>query len=399
MSDNYDVFISHAWIDQSAERVRDRPSRGQVPLLVQGLKAAGLKVFYDADNIEPFAALKPAVATALANSKLLVAWFSDTYIHRRACATEITMAISVDRSRVLAINPEAALDHVPSVLRLDRVEFAPTDGDWNRLVNAIRSKVESTSVTFGEKADPTATPWYPERPMFSTRFTGQIDKLFKLHGLLTDDEWAGQIDARGAAVVDGMGGAGKTLLLLEYAYRFASAWTGGTIWLRAEGYDRIVEEGSPRSTPEQAFAQLSRVARSLDIDDPGATIDDVRQAIKHRLEATASSYLWIVDDLAHGADPTLWISPAFNATTVVTTRSTGYRGTLQALPIDHLEPDDAYRLLTSGFSPSTEEQADSSKIDLQRTGVPCAGRRRHAWPHRVGTRLRLNIGGYPCQGA
>jgi hypothetical protein len=70
----YDVFFSHAWAD--GERPRQ---------IKEALKASGLRVWFDAEEINDFASITRAVTEGLAQSKALVAYYSKTYPLRRAC--------------------------------------------------------------------------------------------------------------------------------------------------------------------------------------------------------------------------------------------------------------------------------------------------------------------------
>jgi TIR domain len=97
----YDVFLSHAWADG------DRPGH-----IADALGKAGLRVWFDAHEINDFESITHAVNTGLANAKALLAYFSKTYPTRRACQWELTAAFLAGqaegdpRRRVLVINPE-----------------------------------------------------------------------------------------------------------------------------------------------------------------------------------------------------------------------------------------------------------------------------------------------------
>ncbi|HMD97482.1 MAG TPA: toll/interleukin-1 receptor domain-containing protein [Terriglobia bacterium] len=77
----YDVFVSHAWADG------DRPCK-----IAEALKAAGLRVWFDASEIADFASITRAVEQGIAKSKALLAYYSKTYPTRRACQWELTAA-------------------------------------------------------------------------------------------------------------------------------------------------------------------------------------------------------------------------------------------------------------------------------------------------------------------
>src|SRR5271169_4027751 len=130
----YDVFLSHAWADG------ERPQQ-----LADALTEAGLRVWFDAAEINDFASITHAVTEGLANSKALLAYYSKTYPLRRACQWELTAAFLAaqtegdPRRRVLVINPESGADHIhPIELRDAKFRNAPkNDGEMQRLVQAI----------------------------------------------------------------------------------------------------------------------------------------------------------------------------------------------------------------------------------------------------------------------
>ena len=73
MSAAYDVFVSHAWADG------DRPQQ-----IAEALRKAGLRVWFDAVEINDFTSITRAVTEGLAQSKALLAYYSKTYPLRRA---------------------------------------------------------------------------------------------------------------------------------------------------------------------------------------------------------------------------------------------------------------------------------------------------------------------------
>ena len=75
----YDVFLSHAWADG------ERPKQ-----LADALTKAGLRVWFDAEEINDFDGITRAVTEGLAKSKTLLAYYSKTYPPRRACGWELT---------------------------------------------------------------------------------------------------------------------------------------------------------------------------------------------------------------------------------------------------------------------------------------------------------------------
>jgi tetratricopeptide (TPR) repeat protein len=268
--------------------------------------------------------------------------------------------------RVLAVNTEANVAHLPGALRAALAQAAPGPDDatgFATLAANIAEVVAQHDTLFGEAIDPETMRWLPSPAKSSgTRFTGRSRELLDLHGLLTGKAEAGQPDARSAAVVDGMGGAGKTVLAIEYPRRFCAAWPGGIVWLSGHGYDRDKPDTSSLST------ELSSLAASLDIDTPELrTHTQLRTAIAHRL-GSADPLLWIVDDLAPGEPIEDWQAPMPNGTTLVTTRNRSYSGVLQPMHLDQLSEPDAFALLTRGHPPTDPGQKPAAQTICERLG-------------------------------
>ena len=363
----FDVFLSHAWVDQlSAERVAERPQRGLASELVRRLEAAGLSVFYDADDIHDGDQITDTARAALANSSAFVVWYSSMYPTRQACRWELTTATRIDREmeRIIAINPEADGAHLTGTpLKDTRIAACPAvtdDAAWAALVDGVVSTVRAANDTiFGEIVE-TPVDWFPERQRPAVRFTGRLRELWKLHELLTAHALTGQQQAVGnAAVVDGLAGSGKTVLVLEYAQRYAPAWPGGVVWIKGHGYTQGSDVEVDQAAVQVLLAQeLTGVATSMGLDlgqldaasGPAATITTLRALIGSALDGRGP-VLWIVDDLHPGLSADVlqdWLAPGNlnEAMSLVTSRSTEYDYGVARLTLDSLAPVEALWLLT-----------------------------------------------------
>ena len=128
----YDIFLSHAWKD------------GAFPQhIADALTAAGLRVWFDAAEIDDFASITRAVTEGLAKSKALLAYYSATYPLRRACQWELTAAFLAaqtegdPRRRVLVINPESGADHIHPI-ELRDAKFLKSPNTTARCSNSSR---------------------------------------------------------------------------------------------------------------------------------------------------------------------------------------------------------------------------------------------------------------------
>ena len=397
----FDVFLSHAWVDQlSAERVAERPQRGLASELVRRLEAAGLSVFYDADDIHDGDQITEAARGALANAAAFVVWYSAMYPTRQACRWELTTATRIDRAmdRIVAINPEADGAHLTGTpLKDTRIAACPVatdDAAWGAIVDSIVATVRAADGTrFGEIVE-APVDWFPERQRPAARFTGRLRELWKLHELLTAHALTGQQQAIGnAAMVDGLAGSGKTVLVLEYAQRYAPAWPGGVVWLKGHGYTQRGGELDPGVMENLLRQELVGVAASLGIDlsqldgspSSATAITTLRALIGNALEGHGP-VLWVVDDVHPGLSADLlqdWLAPGnlHEATSVITSRSTEYEFGIARLTLGALAPDEALWLLTKDQPPTTDAQRAAARqlvellaghplaIDVTRAGI------------------------------
>ena len=266
----YDVFLSHAWADG------DRPRQLKV-----ALEDAGLRVWFDAAEINDFASITHAVTEGLAKSKALLAYYSTTYPLRRACQWELTAAFLAaqtegdPRRRVLVINPESGADHIhPIELRDAKFRNAPnTDGEMQQLVQTIIRQVGELSGPLADIHPLGAPNWYGMTPVGSTRFVGRLKEMWEVHSLLHAGDVAqitGAVAATGGiGQVQGLGGVGKSLLAEEYALHFGAAYPGGVFWLRAYGNDDAKAALGPEEREALRADQVRGMAERLGIDTHG----------------------------------------------------------------------------------------------------------------------------------
>lgn len=398
----FDVFLSHAWVDQLAQdRVAERPQRGLASELVRRLEAAGLSVFYDADDIHDGDQITSTASAALANASAFVVWYSSMYPTRQACRWELTTATRIDAAmdRIIAINPEADGAHLTGTpLKDTRIAACPEAADdaaWALVVNDIVGTVQAANgTTFGEIVE-APVDWFPERLRPAAHFTGRLRELWALHQLLTAHALTGQQQAVGSAVmVDGMAGSGKTVLALEYAQRYAPAWPGGVVWIKGHGYTKSSDAEIDQTAVQALLTQeLVGVAASLGLDlgqldacpTPDAKVTTLRALIANALD-DRGPVLWIVDDVHPGLSADAlqdWLAPGnlHEATSLVTSRSTEYEYGIARLTLDSLAPDEALWLLTRDQPPTDDAQRAAARqlvellgghplaIDMTRAGI------------------------------
>ncbi|OZM73471.1 hypothetical protein CFN78_07915 [Amycolatopsis antarctica] len=216
----WDVFVSYS-----------RECEGMVARITDGLRAAGLRTFRDADGIAVFDSISGTALDALRDSKLLLAYYSAGYPARMACRHEFMTAFAAGQAegrplaRIVAINPEPSVDHVEPVQLRDMLLPSPpaTAQAIGRLAVAIAERAATLRTPIG--SPPSAAP------VTQGRFTGRWRELWAIHSALhAHRSPLTAPPAPPVAVVHGTAGIGKTALVTEYVRRFGTAFPGGVTW-------------------------------------------------------------------------------------------------------------------------------------------------------------------------
>lgn len=379
------VFLSHAWVDRSPERVAGDPKRALAAMLRDHLSARGLTVFYDENAIEDLDAIADRIQRGLADACLFVCWYSDRYRTRRACDWELMTAITADPDRIVVVNPEPGTGHIlPVRLRDTRLPSVPDEDDrgaWSALADRIAQRAAAVGGTFGNLQRSSASRWYGDAPTRFSRFVGRDEALWELDGLLRPATPAsGGSPAPSAVVVHGYGGVGKTALAREYAMRFSAAYPGGIFWLRATTPGAAGPETQPEYLAAARATQLVDIARQLSDAPPsgdGTPLDPVMavHVIRRHLQGHPAASLWVVDDLPEGlaaAEVGQWLPPEQSSRAVITTRGTTYRS-YPNLALDVMTAEKSVDLLLSQVpAPSAADRVAATTLAERLGRLPLA---------------------------
>jgi TIR domain len=298
-TDEYDVFISYRRKD--TDRVRP---------MVDALKARGLSVWFDQDEIDEFAPITDKIRKGLANSKALLAWYSLDYPKSRPCQMELTAAFIAaqregdPRRRIWVVNPETNTTHIePIELRDEQHAGAPTSAEgYTELAERVVEQILLLNGSLGGIIPLTPPQQYGQKLVSARHFIGRLPDLWRVHSALHSAESAiiSTESTSGLAQISGMGGLGKSLLAEEYALRFGGAYPGGIFWLRALGNDT----NAPTLTAEQQDTiredQFRHLAIALGIAIKELDSKQIEAMIGAKLSNANQPFLWIVDDLASG---------------------------------------------------------------------------------------------------
>ncbi|MGW1809094.1 tetratricopeptide repeat protein [Streptomyces sp. NPDC002078] len=355
-----------------------RADRAAVLPLVGALRAAGVGVFLDESGIDEFEGITDKIRAALAGARLFVAYYSATYPTRPACQWELLTAFRASTvlgqasERILVINPEPAADHIqPVQLRDARYGVAAEPVSTARLVERIAARVGGSPGSLGDAIESRRPVWRPLEHLGSARFIGRVDEFWQLHHALHAFEYPATQDgaSAGQAVVIGLGGVGKTLLVEQYARRFASFYPGGIYWFTsaASHNPHALDRGSGQA--DVRVQHYQQVAAALALDTAALDPAQVREAARQHIHTVGEPCLWIVDDVPGELPPGVvreLAAPHPLGRTVMTTRWRGYQ--LPVIDVDVLHPDEAYRLLTTARTPKGPAEDTAARTLVKRLG-------------------------------
>ena len=365
-----DLFLSYRRLD--AERVEP---------LVAALKARGVTVWQDANEIDDLASIQHAIDHGLAHARALLVWYSKDYNASRACQWELTTAYCAaqasggdPRRRVLVVNPEASPGHIvlPELFDQLHLNAAALSADEmaERIVTRLADHAAGVPVEpLGNLRNLARPAWHGSAGLGSLRFVGRLREMWALHTTLQAEQAAmltgvGGAGRPGVLQVRGSGGMGKSLLAEEYALRFGAAYPGGVFWLRAYGYSDSEREMDPTLREAQRDSQVRTIAMELGLNPHGLETPQVRGLLRRHFEGIGLPFLWIVDDLppierTDALAP--WLAPHALGRTLITTRARLIES-VKPIDLQQLEPDEALRLLTRGQPLSDDDAATARAI-------------------------------------
>jgi tetratricopeptide (TPR) repeat protein len=178
-------------------------------------------------------------------------------------------------------------------------------------------------------------------------FTGRVDELDRMQQLLASRAPGTEIIA-----LHGLGGSGKTLLALEYAYRRASDYDV-VWWLPAE----------EPATLAAAFADLA-VALRL----PGRNEPEQRVAVEAVRQWLGKNGRWLLvfDSVREPKDLAPYLMPGTRGHVIVTSRHAAWRGVAWPLPLRGLKRGDSveFLLARSGARERSHESQERRAAEL-----------------------------------
>ena len=343
-----DLFLSYPHKDQES-----------VLALVAALKAEGLTVWMDKSNVDAFDHIHDRVASGIANSRAVLAWYSQSYATSRPCQWELSAAwLCEDGERILVVNPEPHDHHIQPRSLVSRLYVGAED--FPAIARQVKSHIARFNSLIGDSVSFSQPTHYGRQLTGSNHFVGRIPKLWELHDALTRSGATMLTGTtRSIAQLRGFGGVGKSVLAEEYALRFGAAYRGGIFWLKAYGNNDDAKPMQPEDRESARLRQISRFASQMQIPVEGRQPAEILGALTEVLasrEALASGQrcLWIVDDLPSRTtkdkeekdtdDLSEWLSPHASIPTLITTRDRSHRSLGTGIDVDLLSNKESFEL-------------------------------------------------------
>ncbi|MEV4770818.1 FxSxx-COOH system tetratricopeptide repeat protein [Micromonospora humida] len=340
----YDFFISHVRSDQR-----------WAEWIAANLEQAGYRVWVQSWDGRPGARLFEEIEKAILSSDVTLALLSPAAVRSIDVQHEWQLAREVDPGGEGArLVPVQVVECVPppALQELNGIQLAGSDEATarRRLLSAVK-QIQSPSGGHRYRPEHRSPGGFPGRfpevsnlPPRPRDMVGRDNEIFEL--------WAGFQESRGSVqAVCGMGGVGKTALVLEYAYRFAHEYE--LVWWM----DADREVGLP--------AGLTQLAVTLDLPaereltGPSAALLSVLRGRRSLL---------ILDDAEELPD---WIVPLSSGPEVLlTSRFRGWRRDVIELDLAPLPAEEAVGLLRKS-APSLPE-VDVAAIAAFAEGLPLA---------------------------
>jgi hypothetical protein len=183
--------------------------------------------------------------------------------------------------------------------RLAAYRLPPLGASVEHVATSIAAALSAVDhQVFGDATPRPNPPWWPYEVPSMPDFVGRVE-LWDLHDALVGTD-AAELAGRSVVRVVGLGGQGKTVLVEEYARRFARDHPGGVFVLR--GFGSHERSGGSASAGSLRDRQVATIARGLRLPVDGVKPYMVDAMLREHLDAIDLPYLWIVDDLPAGVD-------------------------------------------------------------------------------------------------
>ncbi|TQM36865.1 AfsR/SARP family transcriptional regulator [Pseudonocardia cypriaca] len=210
----------------------------------------------------------------------------------------------------------------------------------------LHRRVLSGDAVIARQPAPTAGPPVPRQlPSDVAHFTGRAGPLAELDALLLRPPQS--TGAVPVAVVEGVGGVGKTALALHWAHRTAQRWPDGQLYVDLRG--------SARTAAVEPGEALARFLRGLGVPQDQIPVDPEEQAASYRSLVSGKRVLILLDNAGNAEQVRPLLPGSPTCAVLVTTRwdTGGLTATHGAsrIILDVLPDQDAETLLARTIGP------------------------------------------------
>jgi len=209
------VFISYSHKDS-----------GKAMKLYERLKHSRIELFYDQKSIGWGKEWARELEKGLEESDLFIPCLSPVYLESDWCRKEIEEFIKAHqreiKGRVLPVLFEEYPGDLPSPLHELQYADLSTDEVFEPQIFAIYRKLGLWPPLQKDNAK-SGVP----RASLKENFVGRWKEIWAIHDNLQTHEG-------GQCVVTGVGGVGKSQVVIEYALRFNRFYDGGSFWINAD---------------------------------------------------------------------------------------------------------------------------------------------------------------------
>jgi hypothetical protein len=287
---------------------------------------------------------------AVSNSRDLIILFTQDYLQSPHTLEEFT-----------SFDAERKQGHEERHIIILRCEDAPlrgllADKVYQDLVGIQdpeerKRRIIAAAERQSQAAPPPPRPFIGVPPRIAS-FTGRVDELDRLDAILMQDKPAAVTQASvGRAVVQGMGGVGKTALAVEYAYRFRGLYAG-VCWCPAETPTGLLN----------ALASLAVTLRAVTTEE--ADVEKAAKAALRRLAEQRAIWLLVYDNV-EAPDRIADLLPSAGARVLITSRFSDWSELAEEVPLDVLPLEEAIVFLQNrtGRSDTAGANALANALD------------------------------------
>jgi tetratricopeptide (TPR) repeat protein len=359
-----EVFVSYAHEDES---LRDRLVKQ-----LAGLEQEGLIRCWHDRRIGAGREWKDTIEERLNAADLILMLVSDDYMQSEFCRSlEIPRALERHERREARV--------VPVILRacgwqetaLAGLQALPTGGkpiaDWPSEDAALSDVVRGVRAAVEDSRAPALPKVWNVPFRRNPHFTGRGELLAGLRSALNSGQPAA------VQVLHGLGGVGKTLLAVEYAYRHARDYSQ-VWWLRAE-------------EPVTLAGDYARLADQLDLplkDDKDQSL--IVKAVRRWLGGNRG-WLLVFDNAEKPEDLGEYLPQTPQGHVIITSRSPNWRNIGGTLPVEVLPREQAIQLLLRRSGSKETDRDAAAKLAEELGDLPLALEQAAAYVDETGTTL------------